>query len=183
MIKVAEDFLQLWNRLSSSVQGIFKWVSGCFYWKFTGQLASGVYILHKIYFFYPSTNFFYYFSPPIFFSPSRGENGKIFKDLYILFILSLLPHLFFSFFTKEGGGGGDGKNVFSFKKFLNFFHYNKIFFIFYKFFIFFSHKPFFFYPPPPPPPQQGIPCRIYTPNQLFPDFPNISPYLKCFWSN
>ena len=87
---------------------------------------------------------FLFFSPPSFFSPSRGENGKIFKELYILFILSLLPHIFLVFLTKEGG---EMEKMFSVFLIFTFFSPPTIYFL-------------FFFPPPEP----GIPCRIYTPD-------------------
>ena len=60
--------------------------------------------------FFPRLQIFIFFSPPSFFSLSTEENGKIFKELYILFILSLLPHIFLVFFTKEEG---EMKKIFS----------------------------------------------------------------------
>ena len=69
------------------------------------MLNSGVYILQKIYFF-PCCNFFYFFL----LQQGRGKIGKIFSELFILFILSPFPHILLVFFSPSGGK--NGKNVF-----------------------------------------------------------------------
>ena len=78
-----------------------------------------------------------YSAQDLFFFPA-----KIFIELFILFILSPLPHIFI-FFYQGWGGGGNGKIVFSS---LNFFY------------IFPSNRVFFSLPPP----LAGQFCRIYT---------------------
>ena len=87
----------------------------------------GVYILHKIYFFFPATKIFI-FSPPSFLSPSRGKMEKYLKNsIFYLFYPSY--HTFFQFFHQ--GWGGNGKNVFSFLNFYIFFSPPTTYFLFF----------------------------------------------------
>ena len=85
---------------------------------------SGVYILHKINFF-PAAKI-YIFSPPSFF---QQWSGKIFSELFHLFILSPFSNILLVFFTKEGR---KWKRCFQFSSFLHFVSPNHIFFIFWE---------------------------------------------------
>ena len=64
------------------------------------SFIAGVYILHKIHYF--STVAKVFFSLLVFSIKEGEQNGKIFTELLILFILSPLLHILLDFYTKEG---------------------------------------------------------------------------------
>ena len=95
------------------------------------HFLSGVYILHKIYFFSPATNFFIFF-PPLVFSLQVGGKMKKYLKNSIFYLFYPSYHTFFQFFlTKEGG------------------EMEKMFSVFLIFTFFFPPTTYFLFPPPP----------------------------------
>ena len=65
-----------------------------------GMVLQGCKFCTRLYFSHAAQTIF--FPSLVFFPARKGKNGKIFSELFILFILSPHPHKLLVFFTKQG---------------------------------------------------------------------------------